>query len=73
VSLVFKVPRHDWDAGMPCLWQAFGLAEAVEERLPGPRVVWPGRRACGQSGPDRRSAARALGRGREQPHHDPDS
>ena len=23
--------RRDWDAGMPYLWQAFGLAEAVEE------------------------------------------
>ena len=31
VSLVFQVLRRDWDAGMPYLWQAFGLAEAVEE------------------------------------------
>jgi tetratricopeptide (TPR) repeat protein len=31
VSLVFQVMRRDWDAGMPYLWQAFGLAEAVEE------------------------------------------
>jgi hypothetical protein len=31
VSLVFQVLRQDWDAGMPYLWQAFGLAEAVEE------------------------------------------
>jgi hypothetical protein len=31
VSLVFQVMRGDWDAGMPYLWQAFGLAEAVEE------------------------------------------
>jgi len=31
VSLVFQVLRRDWDAGMPFLWQAFGLAEAVEE------------------------------------------
>jgi hypothetical protein len=25
------VLRRDWDAGMPYLWQAYGLAEAVEE------------------------------------------
>jgi hypothetical protein len=31
VSLVFQVLRRDWDSGMPYLWQAFGLAEAVEE------------------------------------------
>jgi tetratricopeptide (TPR) repeat protein len=31
VSLVFQVLRHDWDAAMPYLWQAYGLAEAVEE------------------------------------------
>lgn len=31
VSLVFQVLRGDWDAAMPYLWQAFGLAEAVEE------------------------------------------
>jgi hypothetical protein len=31
VRLVFQVLRRDWDAGMPYLWQAFGLAEAVEE------------------------------------------
>jgi hypothetical protein len=31
VSLVFQVLHDDWDAGMPYLWQAFGLAEAVEE------------------------------------------
>ena len=31
MSLVFQVLRRDWDAAMPYLWQAFGLAEAVEE------------------------------------------
>jgi tetratricopeptide (TPR) repeat protein len=31
MSLVFQVLRRDWDAGMPYLWRAFGLAEAVEE------------------------------------------
>ena len=31
MSLVFQVLRQDWGAGMPYLWQAFGLAEAVEE------------------------------------------
>jgi len=31
MSLVFQVLRRDWDAGMPYLWQAFGLAEAVKE------------------------------------------
>jgi tetratricopeptide (TPR) repeat protein len=31
VSLVFQVLRRDWDAGMPYLWLAFGLAEAAEE------------------------------------------
>jgi tetratricopeptide (TPR) repeat protein len=31
LSLVFQVLRRDWDAGMPYLWQAFGLAEAAEE------------------------------------------
>ncbi len=31
MSLVFQVLRRDWDGGMPYLWQAFGLAEAVEE------------------------------------------
>jgi tetratricopeptide (TPR) repeat protein len=31
VSLVFQVLRRDWDGGMRYLWQAFGLAEAVEE------------------------------------------
>jgi hypothetical protein len=28
---VYQVLRQDWGAGMPYLWQAFGLAEAVEE------------------------------------------
>jgi hypothetical protein len=31
MSLVFQVLHRDWDAAMPYLWQAFGLAEAVEE------------------------------------------
>jgi hypothetical protein len=31
MSLVFQVLRRDWPAGMPYLWQAFGLAEAAEE------------------------------------------
>lgn len=31
MSLVFQVLRRDWGAGMPYLWQSFGLAEAVEE------------------------------------------
>jgi tetratricopeptide (TPR) repeat protein len=31
MSLVFQVLRSDWTAAMPYLWQAFGLAEAVEE------------------------------------------
>jgi tetratricopeptide (TPR) repeat protein len=31
MSLVFQVLRRDWNTGMPYLWQAFGLAEAVEE------------------------------------------
>ena len=31
VSLVFQVLRRDWATAMPYLWQAFGLAEAVEE------------------------------------------
>jgi hypothetical protein len=31
MSLVFQVLRRDWDAGMPYLWQAFGLAEALQE------------------------------------------
>lgn len=31
LSLVFQVLRRDWDTGMRYLWQAFGLAEAVEE------------------------------------------
>ena len=31
LSLVFQVLRRDWDAAMPYLWQAFGLAEAMEE------------------------------------------
>jgi tetratricopeptide (TPR) repeat protein len=31
VSLVFQVLRRDWAAAMPYLWQAFGMAEAVEE------------------------------------------
>jgi tetratricopeptide (TPR) repeat protein len=31
LSLVFQVLRRDWDAGMPYLWQALGLAEAAEE------------------------------------------
>jgi tetratricopeptide (TPR) repeat protein len=31
MSLVFQVLRRDWTASMPYLWQAFGLAEAVEE------------------------------------------
>jgi hypothetical protein len=31
MSLVFQVLRRDWDGGMPYLWRAFGLAEAVED------------------------------------------
>jgi tetratricopeptide (TPR) repeat protein len=31
VGLVFQVLRSDWAAAMPYFWQAFGLAEAVEE------------------------------------------
>jgi tetratricopeptide (TPR) repeat protein len=31
MSLVFQVLRRDWEGGMPYLWQAFGLAEAVQE------------------------------------------
>jgi len=31
LSLVFQVLRRDWAAGMPYLWQAFGLAEAAAE------------------------------------------
>jgi tetratricopeptide (TPR) repeat protein len=31
MSLVFQVLRRDWNTAMPYLWQAFGLAEAVEE------------------------------------------
>jgi len=31
MSLVFQVLRRDWNASMPYLWQAFGLADAVEE------------------------------------------
>ena len=31
MSLVFQVLHQDWDAGMRYLWQAFGLAEAVED------------------------------------------
>lgn len=31
MSVVFQVLRRDWAAGMPYLWQSFGLAEAVEE------------------------------------------
>ena len=31
LSLVFRALRRDWDSAMPYLWQAFGLAEAVEE------------------------------------------
>src|SRR5258708_26992657 len=31
MSLVFQVLRRDWGAGMPYLWQSFGLAEAVGE------------------------------------------
>jgi hypothetical protein len=31
VSLIFHVLREDWDTAMSYLWQAFGLAEAVEE------------------------------------------
>ena len=31
VSLVFRALRRDWNSAMPYLWQAFGLAEAVEE------------------------------------------
>ena len=31
MSLVYQVLRRDWVAGMPYLWQSFGLAEAVEE------------------------------------------
>lgn len=31
MSLVYQVLRDDWAAAMPYLWQAVGLAEAVEE------------------------------------------
>jgi tetratricopeptide (TPR) repeat protein len=31
MSVVFQVLRRDWAAGMPYLWQSFGLAEAAEE------------------------------------------
>jgi hypothetical protein len=31
LSLVFQVLRRDWNAAMPYLWQAFGLAEAMED------------------------------------------
>jgi hypothetical protein len=31
MSLVFQVLRRDWGTAMPYLWQAVGLAEAVEE------------------------------------------
>lgn len=31
MSLVFQVLHQDWDEAMPYLWQAFGLAEAIEE------------------------------------------
>jgi tetratricopeptide (TPR) repeat protein len=31
LSLVLQVLRRDWDAAMPYLWQAFGLAEAMED------------------------------------------
>ena len=31
VGLVFQVLRRNWAAAMPYFWQAFGLAEAVEE------------------------------------------
>jgi tetratricopeptide (TPR) repeat protein len=31
VGLVLQVLRRDWDAAMPYFWQAFGLAEALEE------------------------------------------
>jgi tetratricopeptide (TPR) repeat protein len=31
MSLVFQVLHQDWDGAMPYLWQAFGLAEAVQE------------------------------------------
>lgn len=31
MGLVFQVLRRDWAAAMPYFWQAFGLAEAMEE------------------------------------------
>jgi len=31
VGLVFQVLRRDWAAAMPYFWQAFGLADAVED------------------------------------------
>lgn len=31
VGLVLQVLRRDWDTAMPYFWQAFGLAEALEE------------------------------------------
>src|SRR5205823_1962252 len=31
VGLVLQVLRRDWAAAMPYFWQAYGLAEAVEE------------------------------------------
>jgi len=31
VGLVFQVLHRDWEAAMPYFWQAFGLAEALEE------------------------------------------
>jgi len=31
MGLVFQVLRQDWSAAMPYFWQAFGLAEAMEE------------------------------------------
>ncbi|MGD0561101.1 MAG: hypothetical protein ABSA93_39780 [Streptosporangiaceae bacterium] len=31
LGLVFQVLRRDWDAAMHYYWQAFGLAEAVED------------------------------------------
>ena len=74
LSLVFQVLRRDWDAGMPYLWQAFGLAEAVEESgdLYGaseirrhPRVLLPVQgRPPERSRPAARALARAAGTAR---------
>jgi hypothetical protein len=58
VSLVFQVPRQDWDAGMPYLWQAFGLAEAVEES----GDLYGRRRSTGTSGSTTCTRTSAPGR-----------